>query len=462
MGTFEWFLIVAAALLLALCILMCNYALTTRRELECYKKSFGQLEELVSQISSAEKKIENLAQIQAKYNDTVSGIETKIIAKNTELEHVGEELAKAKTSLIGAQTEDSVLRHTHDSKMEALNLAYKEKEERLNAAFKARIEALDKEYSNRAENYAAEWDAKRQALEAEYAKLVQEVHEQQTTLRIALEQNRKDHEDEGRHCLTIPDIDRYEIAELADVCKSLGHKTKVVKCTQCRHDKAEHKSGELAKCAYNTLKVTVLVLGGNNSLLEFFVYVVNVVSGVKLNLNAGVGGLEKHVLLDGHKAFKLVSVENSLSCDKTVKRRALSHRSDVSGNNYMKKAHVCVALFFLFCEVIFNLGNVNSVLKLILRVCSYLHKIRHECTHWRNCPKASSVIAVAKALFAFLVGRGVVLENILVLFINCCTHICLRSIFSTLHYNINMDKMSRGVNYLLKNEQIWRKVKKMR
>lgn len=220
MGTFEWFLIVVAALLLALFIVMCNYALTTRRELECYKKSFGQLEELASQISSAEKNIENLAQIQAKYNDTVSGIETKIIAKNTELEHVGEELAKAKTSLIGAQTEDSVLRHTHDSKMEALNLAYKEKEERLNAAFKARIEALDKEYSNRAENYAAEWETKRQALEAEYAKLVQEVHEQQTTLRIALEQNRKDHEDEGRHCLAIAEVDRYEIAELADVC---GH-----------------------------------------------------------------------------------------------------------------------------------------------------------------------------------------------------------------------------------------------
>ena len=108
MGILEWFLIVVAALLLALSILMYNYALTTRRELECYKKSFGQLEELLYQISSAEKKIENLAQIQAKCNDAVSGIQTKIIAKNMELEHVGEELAKAKTSLIGAQTEDSV------------------------------------------------------------------------------------------------------------------------------------------------------------------------------------------------------------------------------------------------------------------------------------------------------------------------------------------------------------------
>lgn len=220
MGTLEWFLIVVAALLLALCILMYNYALTTRRELECYKRNFNKLDDLVSQISSAEKKIENLAQIQTKYSNTVTGIENKITLKNAELEQVNEALAKAKTSLVGAQTEDNVLRQSHDAKMEALTLAFKEKEDRLNAAFKARIEALDKEYSNRAETHAAEWEAKRTALEAEYAKLVQEVHEQQTTLRIALEQNRKDHEDEGRHCLVMTDMDKYEIVELCDVC---GH-----------------------------------------------------------------------------------------------------------------------------------------------------------------------------------------------------------------------------------------------
>lgn len=220
MNELGWFLVFVAALAIVFAIIVGNQATIVRRELECYKKSFHDLETLEGAVDLQRAENEKLQAKINRFNQELEGLEQKLNSQFQTYNSLCEQTSEAKISLTKTQTEDLVLQSGYEKKIQALDAAYKEKETRLNQSYVDRIKELDKKYSESAENYAAEFAHKKEMLEEEYNALLQSVHEQQIILRIALEQNRQDHEDEGRHCLVIPEVDRREVAELFDVC---GH-----------------------------------------------------------------------------------------------------------------------------------------------------------------------------------------------------------------------------------------------
>lgn len=214
------FLWAAVIVLLAALIISLVAAYRCHDELRSYKQLFGTANALEGKVNQKTAELNDLTANFDQKTAQLNIVEGKLVTKNEELLNLGEQVAHAKTTLISAQVEDTTLRASYEAKVQALNAAYNEKELRLQEQFRTKLEALDKEYSDKADTYAADWEHKRAQLEDEYAVLVRTIHEQQNILRIALEQNRQEHEDEGRHYLVMPDIDRYELTELVDVC---GH-----------------------------------------------------------------------------------------------------------------------------------------------------------------------------------------------------------------------------------------------
>ena len=215
-----WFLAIVAAVAIVVAIVIGDQATKVRRELECYKKSFSELSGLLVNIEQKQLEFDKLQLKINRNNEELEDLEEKLNHQFQFYNKLCDDTSEARVQLAKTQTEDLTLQSGYEKKMQALEAAYKEKTIRLNQEFQDRIKELDERYSESAENYELEYARRKELLEEEYNALLRSVHEQQTILRIALEQNRQDHEDEGRHCLVIPEVDRREVAELFDVC---GH-----------------------------------------------------------------------------------------------------------------------------------------------------------------------------------------------------------------------------------------------
>ena len=209
----------------------------------------------------------------------------------------------------------------------------------------------------------------------------------------------------------------HRAVEWADLLQRLGKEAKVINESKKTDGRSQHKAGKVCQHSDYGFKVAVLVLRLDNRLLELLIYVVNVVSGVELNLDTGVGGFKGHVLLDCHKTLKVVSVIDLLTCDEAVDSRSLRNNSNVCGKKNVEHTHVGIALFLLLCEVELCVVNIYFCFKLVLRICSYLHEVGLKFVHRGYCSYEAAVVSVAESLLARLVGRGIILDNTGVLFI---------------------------------------------
>ena len=213
--------------LLILLLVVSGFAIVSTIKLQELKTENDRQNRLKNDTTVLEDQIlskqQELTKIQSKINqnqEEMDKLAVEMAHQTQNLNAIKDAAHQVEIQLAASRIEDSTLRSGYMAKSAALEAEYQTKMKYLSDTFEARIKALDLEYSNKAETYAADWEHRRALLEEEYNALLQSVHEQQVTLHIALEQNRQDHEDEGRHCLAMPDIDRYEIAELDDVC---GH-----------------------------------------------------------------------------------------------------------------------------------------------------------------------------------------------------------------------------------------------
>lgn len=118
------------------------------------------------------------------------------------------------------------------TKDEMLKQSYQEKKDALESEYASRFSALQESFKNKNAELQQHFDAKNVELQLNLEEkiadfnlrittLQKQLEEQQTIYSIAVEQNRKDQENEEKHLLSIPVSDQWEIQELNAVCSQI-------------------------------------------------------------------------------------------------------------------------------------------------------------------------------------------------------------------------------------------------
>lgn len=154
------------------------------------------------------------------YNNIVKEIEKikkEKEIKKEELENIKKEYNKESEKLAITKNTDDCLKKEYQGRKELLASDYNNKKTALLQA----LDAMQKECNEKTEQAKTDYEALVNEIVAQKEVLQQSIKEQQEIYRIAAEQNRKDQENEEKHYLHIPDIDKQEIMELNSVCNKL-------------------------------------------------------------------------------------------------------------------------------------------------------------------------------------------------------------------------------------------------
>ena len=233
--------------------------------------------------------------------------------------------------------------------------------------------------------------------------------------------------DEDRECTEVIEVmidrrdterahrgDDHRAVEGADLLKCLRKPSVVIKPIKQLDCGAEEESGELRKDAGGIVEIGFLVYGVLGNLLEFFVDVIDIITGVKFDFYTGIRGFEGELLLYRHDALDVITGEDALSRAEAVDTGTLGHDLDVGGENDVEEGHIGVPFPMLFIEVTLDIGNINNVLKFVLGIVAGSHNERHDVAHRRERANTPSFPSVAPALLTGLIRRCVKRHDIFV------------------------------------------------
>ena len=185
------------------------------------------------------------------------------------------------------------------------------------------------------------------------------------------------------------------------------HQPEIVEKAQQIDRPAAEQSGDQRQDSVEPVEFAPVIrriLHGGDGTVEFFVNLIHGIVRLKVYLDAGVGGVDGHPLLDGHDDLNPLACVNLLPADKAVERRALGDGTQIGRDEDMQKAEIRHALPHLFAAEAVGLGDVDGIGKEIAGVGALGHDVGHHPGHGIDRAEKIAVRAVAPATAAFFCG----------------------------------------------------------
>ena len=197
--------------------------------------------------------------------------------------------------------------------------------------------------------------------------------------------------------------DDHRAVEGAEPEQLFGQEAEVVQEIEELDRPAAEKSRDQGEQLVELIKGVDLlgrVLHGGDNGVELVVDLVHRVGRLKAHLDAGVGGVDRERLFDGHHDLNIVAAKDLLSADKAVNGGALGNGADVGRQHHVQKAEAGLALLDLLAAEFIGLADVEHIRIGVAGVTAHGHDVGHKFGHGIDGAQLSAVTAVAEATTA--------------------------------------------------------------